>query len=207
MLLGLSSQTPGRGVSCKAVLGLATRLEAGDDKTRRDFCSWKRSPECQDNAALTFATLCWWLTDFLPDIQERLFLKAPLRWPQSFMGLSLRATKETDRKADESPPNSPCCFCETVSCCNMKMWYFAPKNEIFATPFLYAAEHFMGLYGLFKHNTPGTASGSGCKCLDKWCVKMHVLKLTSIICEQGTVNNWFQQLEYGRHLGAAQPQH
>lgn len=67
--------------------------------------------------------------------------------------------------------------------------------------------HSTGLYGLFKHITPGTASSSSCKRLDKWRVKMHVLKLTSIICEQGTVNNWFQQLEYRKHLGAAQRQH
>lgn len=49
MWLALSLQTLGRGVSCKAVLGLATRLEAGDDKTHSDFCSWKCFSQQQNN--------------------------------------------------------------------------------------------------------------------------------------------------------------
>lgn len=87
------------GVSCKAAPGLATRLEAGDDKTRWDFffsfyfffVLGNVPPSQQNRCAFTFAALWWWLTDFMPDIQKRLFLKALHGWPASSSGLLLPA--------------------------------------------------------------------------------------------------------------------
>lgn len=48
-------------------------------------------PSQQNRCAFTFAALWWWLTDFMPDIQKRLFLKALHGWPASSSGLLLPA--------------------------------------------------------------------------------------------------------------------
>lgn len=151
------------GVSCKAAPGLATRLEAGDDKTRWDFffVLGNVPPPQQNRCAFTFAALWWWLTDFMPDIQKRLFLKALHGWPASSSGLLLPAKWGWFMATS---------YCSSFLCCEReregKMCYFPSARE------KKNSLHYFAAFLPLQHLIYSVVRSSSRNHLDKRCVEI-----------------------------------